>query len=125
MDATGNPNLACIAVDNVANANNYIFNGWFKDSTASFNTTCATVCLVAIPDANFKAKLLANTAINTNGDGQIQCSEAIAFTGTMNVSSSNIADLTGIGLLQEKRKQQLHKIIERNNICFDATTGLN
>jgi len=53
-------------------------------------------CVVHIPDANFKAALLANTAINTDGDGEIQCNEAIAFTGTISVANRGIADLTGI-----------------------------
>jgi hypothetical protein len=53
-------------------------------------------CIVNIPDANFKTLLLANTSINTNSDGEIQCSEAAAFTGEINVSGQSIADLTGI-----------------------------
>lgn len=53
--------------------------------------------IVNIPDANFKNALLThNPVININGDGEIQVSEAIAFTGTINVQSKNIADLTGI-----------------------------
>ncbi|HKR05410.1 MAG TPA: LamG-like jellyroll fold domain-containing protein, partial [Bacteroidia bacterium] len=53
-------------------------------------------CFVNIPDANFKTALLANTAINTNSDSEIQCAEATAYTGTINVSSLSIDDLTGI-----------------------------
>ena len=34
---------------------------------------------VNIPDANFKAYLVGNTAINTNGDSEIQVSEANAL----------------------------------------------
>lgn len=34
--------------------------------------------------------------INTNGDGEIQASEAVAFTGAMIVSSKNIVDMTGV-----------------------------
>jgi len=52
--------------------------------------------VVNIPDANFKTKLLLNTSINTNGDGEIQESEAAAYTGQINVWGSNIADLTGL-----------------------------
>ncbi|MEP5602970.1 MAG: hypothetical protein ABJL44_18305, partial [Algibacter sp.] len=55
-----------------------------------------TTCYVNIPDANFKNYLINNTAINTNNDTEISCSEAAAFTGTMYVSSKDIADLTGI-----------------------------
>jgi hypothetical protein len=51
---------------------------------------------VNIPDANFKAYLVGNTSINTNGDSEIQVSEATAFNGTIYCSNRNIADLTGI-----------------------------
>ena len=51
---------------------------------------------VTIPDANFKTYLIGQNLINTNGDTEIQVSEANAFTGTINCSSKNISDLTGI-----------------------------
>ena len=51
---------------------------------------------VNIPDANFKAYLVGNTAINTNLDNEIQVSEANAFTGSIDCSSLSISDLTGI-----------------------------
>ncbi|WP_417800288.1 cadherin domain-containing protein [Tenacibaculum sp.] len=51
---------------------------------------------VNIPDANFKAILLANTAINTNGDNEIQVTEANNYIGRIFVPSKNISDLTGI-----------------------------
>jgi hypothetical protein len=54
---------------------------------------------VNIPDPYFKAYLVANTAINTNGDSEIQVSEATAFNGTINCSSISqgyIASLAGI-----------------------------
>ena len=51
---------------------------------------------VNIPDANFKAYLVGNTAINTNGDTEIQVSEAAAFTGAINCSWMSISNLTGI-----------------------------
>lgn len=70
--------------------------------------------IVNIPDANFKAKLLAASVINTiastqisvsgdvfsydvidtNGDGEIQVSEAEAIV-YLDVSNANISDLTG------------------------------
>ncbi|MBP7773399.1 MAG: hypothetical protein KA193_12850, partial [Bacteroidia bacterium] len=53
-------------------------------------------CFVNIPDATFKSYLLANPAINTNSNGEIECSEAAAFTGGIDVNNMNIADLTGI-----------------------------
>jgi len=51
---------------------------------------------VNIPDANFKAYLVGNNAINTNSDTEIQLSEASAFTGTIDCNGQNIYDLTGI-----------------------------
>ncbi|MAJ18855.1 MAG: hypothetical protein CMA06_03335 [Euryarchaeota archaeon] len=51
---------------------------------------------VYIPDANFKAYLVGNSLINTNGDSEIQISEANAFNGNISCSWSNIADLSGI-----------------------------
>ena len=40
--------------------------------------------------------MVGNTLINTNGDAEIQVSEATAFGGTIECSSQNISDLTGI-----------------------------
>ena len=51
---------------------------------------------VNIPDANFKAYLVGNTNINTNGDSEIQVSEASAFTGEISCIGESISDLTGI-----------------------------
>ena len=51
--------------------------------------------VVYIPDANFKAKLIAQS-IDTNFDGEIQYSEAEAAQPTIDVSNSNISDLTGL-----------------------------
>ena len=51
---------------------------------------------VYIPDANFKAYLVGNSAINTNGDSEIQVSEAAAFNGTIDCYNMSINDLTGI-----------------------------
>jgi len=51
---------------------------------------------VNIPDANFKAYLILYQGINTNGDTEIQVSEAAAFNVTLYCISLNISDLTGI-----------------------------
>ncbi len=74
---------------------NYALNA--TEITQLYKQTEVAEEVVNIPDANFKAALLAHTpAIDTNGDGKIQKSEATAFTGHINVSGKNIADLTGI-----------------------------
>lgn len=53
--------------------------------------------IVNIPDANFKNYLLTGqSGVNTNGDNEIQVSEAQALNGILNISFLNISDLTGI-----------------------------
>lgn len=53
--------------------------------------------IVSIPDPNFKTALLNHDpVIDTNGDGEIQFSEAEGFMEAMDVSGQNISDLTGI-----------------------------
>lgn len=101
IGAWGFPDLTCIKVNNPAvseylwqqTGGNYQFDEWVE-----FRTDCtpAGPCIVAIPDANFKTKLLQNTAINTNGNAEIECTEAEAYTGAINVDNSEIADMTGI-----------------------------
>jgi len=51
---------------------------------------------VNIPDPVFKNYLLNNPYINTNGDDEIQESEAQEFTGEIDVSFLFLSDLTGI-----------------------------
>jgi hypothetical protein len=52
--------------------------------------------VVNIPDANFKKYLIGNKDINTNGDNEIQLSEASSFEGDMDCSEMNISNLKGI-----------------------------
>ncbi|MDA8910490.1 hypothetical protein N9I21_01730 [Crocinitomicaceae bacterium] len=51
---------------------------------------------VYIPDANFKAYLVGNPEINTNGDTEIQVSEASVYGGSILCDNLFISDLTGI-----------------------------
>ena len=51
---------------------------------------------IYIPDVNFKAYLVANSLINTNGDTEIQVNEATSFSGGIDCGNMNISDLTGI-----------------------------
>ena len=51
---------------------------------------------VFIPDANFKAYLVGISSINTNGDTEIQFSEASNYSANIICSGLNISDLTGI-----------------------------
>lgn len=52
--------------------------------------------VVYIPDEIFKNYLLNNEAINTNGDNEIQITEAQNFTGRIYCFDMGISDLTGI-----------------------------
>jgi Leucine-rich repeat (LRR) protein len=61
---------------------------------AFFLSVSSFAQIVNIPDANFKAKLIA-LGIDTNLDNDIQVVEALAVTN-LDVSISTIADLTGI-----------------------------
>jgi Leucine-rich repeat (LRR) protein len=100
--AHDNPSLTCIQVDDVAySAANWIsstdpFDPYRFDPNVSFCEDCASLCTVTIPDANFKSYLVGISAINTNGDAEIQCQEATNYVGGINVDGLNIADLTGI-----------------------------
>jgi Leucine-rich repeat (LRR) protein len=91
FDARNNPSLSCIAVDDEA----YSAANWPNvDAEGLFNEEGCAV--VYIPDAGFKAALLANTSINTNSDAEIQYSEAAVFTGMMDVHALEISYMTGL-----------------------------
>lgn len=89
----GNANLTCISVDDPI----FSTENWTNvDPASSFSFSCDPSEIVTIPDANFKAALLANTSINTIDDGEITYGEAEAFTGIIDVENLGIAALTGI-----------------------------
>ncbi|MCH2020896.1 MAG: T9SS type A sorting domain-containing protein [Saprospiraceae bacterium] len=82
---------------------------------------------VTIPDSIFKAYLIGNSNINTNGDSEIQITEAQAHSGTINVNSLGISDLTGIEVFTALnslmcRSNQLTTLNVSNNT---ALTTLN
>ncbi len=54
--------------------------------------------IVNIPDPQFKNALLNHTngIIDTNGDGEIQVSEAQSYTGTLDVAASYIFNISGL-----------------------------
>jgi len=85
--------------------------------------------IVHIPDANFKACLIGNVEINTNGDKEIQESEASTFSGKISCKGLDISDLKGIESFHNLRfldcsKNNLTTIDISNNtklislICF-------
>jgi len=63
----------------------------------SFTILFLSAQIVNIPDINFKNTLLEHDpVIDTNGDGEIQVSEAESFTADMNLVNKNISNLVGI-----------------------------
>lgn len=77
-------------------------------------------CDVNIPDAALKSALVGNASINTNFDGEIQCSEAAAFTGFLGLSNLGITDLTGLEAFTAATQLD----ISGNNISsFDITAN--
>lgn len=71
----------------------------------SFCTSCGNdddstnidlTAIVNITDSSFKDVLVGDSAINTNGDNEIQVSEASAYTGNIDVRDKGITNLTGI-----------------------------
>ncbi len=59
-----------------------------------FTTGFASAQIVNIPDANFKAELIAD-GVDTNMDGEIQVSEALAVS-TLNLNNANISNTEGL-----------------------------
>lgn len=97
MDVSNNPDLACIEVDDVSLANDYVSQYiWHKDVTANFNLSCPSPELVDIPDFNFKIFLLDSPEININNDGEIQRWEAEAVVELIDCRNLNITNLKGI-----------------------------
>jgi alpha-tubulin suppressor-like RCC1 family protein/Leucine-rich repeat (LRR) protein len=94
LNLTNNPNLSCIQVDDI----DYFNTNWSseKDAMANFNTDCPdSNPYTLIPDQNFEQKLI-DLGIDTDGlNGKITIADISAIT-TLDLSNSNIKDLTGI-----------------------------
>ena len=79
--------------------------------------------VVYIPDANFKKYLIGNKDINTNGDNEIQLSEASLFEGRIWCGGRNISNLNGIEAFTALTKlycsnNQLTALDIRNNTAL-------
>ncbi|UUF15742.1 MULTISPECIES: T9SS type A sorting domain-containing protein [Flavobacterium] len=92
LNLTLNPNLNCIQVDNIEYSNT----NWAdkKDATATFSKLCNPP-IVLVPDSNFEQKLI-DLGIDTDGlNGKILGADIDGIT-YLDLSNSNITDLTGI-----------------------------
>ena len=98
----GNSFVTCVQVD--PNFNAYTAAGWFENAQTNYQTSpCSGPCTVLVPDSVMKDILLQNNSVNTNGDTEIQCSEAQAYAGSLGLNARSgpfglerISDPTGI-----------------------------
>ncbi len=66
-------------------------------ATAAFTISITDVDeIINIPNGTFKAVLVNNSALNTNGDREISESEAKAYGGEIDASNRSLTDATGI-----------------------------
>ncbi|MFC0779082.1 T9SS type A sorting domain-containing protein [Flavobacterium sp. HJSW_4] len=91
IDFRDNPDLTCIQVDNAAYSNEK----WSsrKDSSANFSTDCNNTTLIT--DSNFEDFLIA-AGIDTDGKNGKVSTSSISSIKTLDISNSNINDLTGL-----------------------------
>lgn len=92
FNATNNPNLFCINVDDTIVGN--IPGTWQKDAIASYNSNCETNRFTPIPDVFFEQKLI-DLGLDDTVDAQVLTSN-IEHVSTLDASNANITDLTGI-----------------------------
>lgn len=92
VNATGNPLLTCIAVEDVVDANNAP--NWLKDTTAVYNTDCHGN-KTYIPDNNFEQALI-DLGLDYGSLDNYVVTDSIAHIKSLDVSGRNIFDLTGI-----------------------------
>ncbi|GGI58110.1 T9SS type A sorting domain-containing protein [Winogradskyella haliclonae] len=92
LNATGNPSLFCINVDNAVLGN--IPAAWQIDTIASYNDDCVNNRITLIPDLVFEQKLI-DFGYDNVIDGQVLTAN-IELLQTLDVSDSGILDLTGI-----------------------------
>lgn len=89
-DMRQNPDLKCIQMDE--KPSNYELD-FLADPGGKFSSNCPSFTM--IPDSNFEDKLIA-LKIDTDGKNGIVATSSISVITSLDVSSSSIADLTGI-----------------------------
>ncbi len=95
LDITDNPDLTCVMVDDVTQAENKTTLGeWQKDATAFYSLDCRPMTYV--PDDNFEAELIALGLDDYTGLADYVPTEAIDTLQYLNVYSKSIDSLTGI-----------------------------
>src|SRR5690606_36722910 len=92
LDATDNPSLKCIAVDDVVEANAAA--GWNIDATATYNPDCIAN-KTFVPDRNFEQALIDLGYDNGTPDNYV-FTDSVNTIEILDISGRNILDLTGI-----------------------------
>ncbi|WP_051605661.1 BspA family leucine-rich repeat surface protein [Polaribacter sp. Hel_I_88] len=93
FDITENPDLACIAVDDVDFSNST----WIaKDATANYNTDCNAEWTVYTEDEELDTALNTTSGLDNDGDGKVTYEEAQAFTGILDLKGKNISNVKGL-----------------------------
>lgn len=91
FDATNNPGLLCVQVEDVAYSNT----NWTNiDAQTSFSLSCSSQLNTYVPDDNFEQALI-DLGYDTTLDDYVLTSNISSIT-LLNVEFSNIDDLTGI-----------------------------
>ena len=95
LDVSDNPNLSCIQIDNVQEANSFV--GWTKDNWTIYSEDCSNqdIRKTYIPDHNFEQALI------DLGYDSGELDDSVLTVNIENVSAlyiqdKNIGDLTGI-----------------------------
>lgn len=91
INIKNNTSLTCIEVDNL----NYSNTNWvnFKDTTSNFSVSCGIY--TQIPDDNFEYKLI-SLGIDKDGKNNKVLTSNISKLTSLDLSNSQISDLTGI-----------------------------
>ncbi|MFK7833559.1 MAG: T9SS type A sorting domain-containing protein [Winogradskyella sp.] len=92
FDATNNPNLFCINIDDAIVGNTPA--AWQKDEVANYNGDCENTRFTAIPDAFFEQALI-DLGYDDVIDNQVLTAN-IEHILNLNVNNEGISDLTGI-----------------------------
>ncbi|TFH39641.1 MAG: T9SS type A sorting domain-containing protein [Bacteroidia bacterium] len=98
FNATGNPLLGCITVDDEIKANEGFppYNLWLEDATAGYSANCSFFGVKTyVPDDHFEQALI-NLGLDFGVLDDSVSASVISRITTLNVASKYIQDLTGI-----------------------------
>ncbi|PQJ80458.1 ELWxxDGT repeat protein [Polaribacter porphyrae] len=110
--------LECIQVSKVDNANTIWSNN--VDANVNFSTDCSEIWTLNV-DPTIQTILMSITGLDANNDGNITVAEAVAFTGTLDLSNKGITLIDGLQVFSS-----IHTLdLSGNSISdFSPFTGL-